>query len=752
VAQPYPVTDFSGGITDNIFSGKQTCSENMDNFVLKPDKKIIMRPGSQVDDSTHAILPSGNTRIGALINYGRNDKLFAQSGKQFFYRAVTPGAYSTLVGPASNDVFTLGDTTSAPSYAEWNKQLFVTNDSFPTLMKIYKDGSSAYQVRNAGLPAIAAPTIAIGTPSTNNYVYGFAYEYTYIVGTQTFQEFSAITLKNVLLSSEPSASTNAISAIPVLTNAGSMNFDTTVIRVFIYRTINNGTNLYKIGNVTNGTTTFNDTFSDASIQTNLQAYTNDGTLDFNVAPQAKYIHIVGNVGFLGYTKDTNGEHPNRLQQSTPGNPNFYPSGFTVDFEEEFKGVKSVVDIPVVCTSKQVFRLSGYYDAFGKNGITPIKIHDTAGCISQLSMVEAEGNLFWWGNDGVYMTDGYKCMKISDHLNSRYAIIMAAMSSKKRIQGKFDPTNRRVYWTVQIDSSSADNDLLICLDLRPGLSSESTFYTWSGDSFFPTSMEIFNDYLYRADYRGIVFKHDPTVFTDPRVDTTTSATLWYQETIVWLLDSIQVNFGDTFFRKFVSRILLQARNAGDVTIQISAFNDDSHRERLLKQIRWRKNFVWGDPGFVWGNDTCVWDAVDMIEQWRRFPAQGLRLSYIKLRITNAVGVIQTSDVSGLATIDPTLRTATLSGGNTWPTQVVDYYLTLESDSYVTQFQVVTLNGAGDTITLFDSSVSLPVAGTYKWEIVGKQKDEPLDLIGYTLHWDFVDQNQGTFHAGDDGGNA
>lgn len=751
--KPFAVRDFSGGITDNIYSDKYNCAFQLDNFVIKPDKKPLSRPGSTVDDTANAVIPSGNNRIGALINYARNDKLFVQSGANFYYRSgAGVGAYSTLTGPSGNPVLNAGNTSSILSFAEWNKQLFVTSDSFPTLMKIYKDSGGAYRVRNAGLPAIAAPTVTAGAAGANNYVYGFAYEYTYTVGTQTFQEFSSIKLVTLASTTAPNVNTVPITAIPVLTNAGAMNFDTTVIRVFIYRTITNGTNMYKVGMVTNGTTTFNDSMSDATAQTQLQAYVNDGTLDFDQAPTAKFIHVVGNVGFLGYTKDANGEHPYRLQQSTPGNVNFWPTGFTVDFEEEFKGIKSVVDIPIVCTAKQVFRLNGFFDAFGKTGITPVKIHDTAGCVSQLSMVEAEGTLFWWGNDGVYSTDGYKVQKISDHLNTRYATVMSAMTNKSRIQGKFDPINRRIYWTVQLDSSSLDNDLLLVLDLRPGITSESTFYSWSGASFRPTSIEIFNDFIYRADYRGFVFKHNPAVLTDPRVDTTVSAANWFQETIVWTLVSIQLNFGDSFMRKFVSRILLQATNAGDTTIQISAFNDQGDRERILKQIRWRRNFVWRDPAFMWRNDTCVWDAVNMIDQWRRFPAKGLRLSYVQIKITNGIGILSVSDDNGLCTIDPLLKTATLSGGNVWPSQPIDYFLSTEADGYVKQYQVTAVNGAFNVLTVLDSSGGLPAAGTYKWELSGKQKGEPLDLIGYTLHWDTVDKNQGTFHAGDDGGNA
>jgi hypothetical protein len=751
--QPLEISDFSGGITDNVFEGKLNCSYILDNFSITQDKKILSRPGSTVDDTAHAIIPPGNNRVGTLINYARNDKLFVQSGKQFFYRSGSgTGAYSTLQGTSGNDVLNAGDSTSAVSYAEWNKQLFVTSDSFPTLMRIYKDGSGNYQVRNAGMPAIAAPTVTIGLASTQNFVYAFHYEYTYTVGTQTFQELGPVTLVSVPLSSAPNVSTNVVSVIPVLTNAGGMNFDTTVIRVFIYRTINNGTNLYKIGNVTNGTTTFNDTFSDATIQTNLELYTNDGTLDYAQAPQGKYFHVVGNVGFMGNTTDTFGTHPFRLQQASPGNPNFWPAGFTLDVDDEVTGVKSVSSLPILLCKKQIFRIDGIFDSFGRGGMNNIKIHDTAGCISNLSCVEADNTLFWWGNDGVYMTDGYKVMKISDHLNARYASILAAIGTTNyhRIYGKFDPINRRILWAVQANSSSGDNDIVISLDLRQGISSESSFYTWSGTSFRPTALEFFNDFLYRADTRGIVFKHDPTVLTDPKIDTTKAATLWYQETIIWTLQSVKINFGGSYARKFVPRILVQAANIGNTTIQITGINDDNGRERPLKPIRYTKNIAWGDNGVTWGSVTCVWNGSGMINEWRRFPAKGLRLSYLEIRLSNALAIVENSDVNGTCTIDPVAKTAVLA--NLWPSQSVDYYLTLVNDTYTHQFPVVAVSADLTTLTLSDPGGLLPVAGTYKWELKGYQKNEPLNLLGYNLHWDSVDQNQTAYHAADAGNNA
>jgi hypothetical protein len=749
--QPWEITDFSGGITDNVFSGEMNTAFAMDNFFITPDKKLLSRPGSTLDDAAHSPLPAGNLRIGALINYARNDKLFAQAARNFYYRSGSgTGVWSTLTGPSGNAVLTAQTTSNFISYSEWNKQIFVVSDSFANPMKILKDSGGTYRARNVGLPKLASdPVVTVGAASTKNYVYAFVMSYTYTAQTQTFQELGPTRWVTVANSSEPSVSTNAISVIPVLTNAGNNNYDTANIHVDIYRTINNGTNFYKIGSVVNGTTTFNDTFSDATIQTNLQLYTNDGTLDYYPAPQAKFLHICGNIGFYGYTNDVDGEHPYRLHQSTPGNPGFCPQITYVEVEDEVKGIGSVKALPILLCKRYVYRIDGTYDSKGRGGMNPQRISASAGCISAASCVEAEGWLFWAGLDGFYATDGYQVMKISDHLNTRYAAMVADSQNTMRIQGKFDEVNRRVFWCVALDSTNLENDSIFSLDLRYGVKPNSTFTTGSGTSFRPTALEIFNGYFYRGDNNGFVFKHDPSVLTDPKVDTGATATAWAEETIIWTLTSNQFNFGGSFFRKFVSRILLQAGNAGNTTIQVTAVNDQGRKSRDLKIIRWRRNVTWGDESFVWGNADCIWDAEGLIEQWRRFPAGGLRLSYLQLTITNGLGVIATSADEGVCVLNKGAKTAVLAGG--WPSKSVDYYLKLSADNYTRLFQVTAINGSLDTLTLLDTGGNLPASGSYDWELVGYAKGEPLNLLGFNLHWDSVDQSQGTYHAGDDGAN-
>lgn len=747
---PFELNDFSLGLNDDPFDPEPRYSTTLENFNLEPDGSLRSRIGSVVEDLTHPQLPSGVQRVGTMINYDNSTKLFFQSAKKVYYR--NPSAFATLTGPTGNDVFSTGSTSSNVAVAQWNKQLFITSDAFPRPMKIYKDSGGTYRVNTSGLPALASNPTITPVAGANTYLYSFHYYYTYTVGSQTFEDDGPVTGPiTCSAAAAPNVSAIAITNIPVISNGATDNWDTTVITCKIYRSIAAGSTLYYVGQVTNGTTSYNDTTSDTTLQTHVLLYTEDGTLDFDPTPLHKFVHIVNGIGYYGFIKVSSVEYPFRLRQSIPGNPSACPDIFEIDFEDEITGIGSVNSIPIVTCKRHVYRLEGNFDQFGRGGINPVRISDTAGCISHNSICTAEGRMFWAGNDGYYSTDGYTVMKISDRINSRYALMKSEISDTKRIIGKFDETNRRVLWTAQEDSSNSDLETIVALDLRWGIRPHSTFTTWTGDTFRCTAIEFFNNLLYRGDNSGYIYYHDTDLYSDPRVDTTASASAWQEETIIWTYESLSYNYGSSFFRKMPTRILLCARNIGNTSIQIVSVDDDGKRERSLKPIRWRRNFVWGDETFYWGNPDCKWRDLGVIEQYRRFPARGLRVSYQRIRITNAYATVINSDQLGTAVFDPAFRTATLTNASTvdWPSEVVDYYISTEADAYETQYKILSMTS--DTLTIVPAGPGIPT-GTKKWVIKGYRKNEPLNLQGYVVHVANVDKNQITYHSGDDGSNV
>ena len=749
---PFEVSDFSKGILDDPFEQNYSAAAEYDNFVITYNGGLDSRDGSVVDDLVNGQAPSGVARIGALINYANNDTLIVNSGRQLFYR--NPSAYSIIRGTSNNEVLSAGDNTSAISYSQWTRHLYVVNDAFSLPTKVFKDDLGAMQVRNNGFDYLATdPVVTPGAVGTGTYLYTFHFHYTYVAGTQEFQDFGPTTPVQILNCEAPNVSAVNISGIPVLTNGLTGNYDLTNVKVFIYRTVDGGEASFKIGEVTNGTTTFVDNFDDTFIQENgLILYTDDGTVDYEAPPLCKYMTIVNSTGYYGSTKEGSEELKNRVRQSVPGIPGAVPGDFYIDVEDEVTGLGSIKSIPLIFCKKHVYRVESAFDRYGRQAARAIRISDTAGNISALSVTTAENYCLWFGFDGVYATDGYQVIKISDSINDRYRDIVSSQTEPNRITGTFNENDRRVYWALQNNSANLDNDSLLVLDMRWGVVPKSTFTTWSGKSFRPSSVAFFNGLLYRGDTRGYVFKHSPDYDTDPRVDILALPSTWPTETIIWSYKSVNINFGSMMNRKSPSRILLQATNVANTSIQIVAISDDGRIVRDLKQIRWRRNFVWGDPEFVWGNPDCVWGGVGLIEQWRRFPAKSLRLSYLQLVITNGYGIVTNSDTDGTATFTGTTNTIVLDDqvNNKWPDNVVGYNIRTVSDGYVREFEV-TSRIDDFTITVLDSESLLPT-GSLAWELYGYLKGEPLKLIGYNVLWNDVSPSQNTFESGQDGSNA
>ena len=748
--QPLEFEDFSGGMTDHYINGPLNRGQLFENLFILPNKKLRSRWGSDLDlDTSNAQIPAGNQRIGALINYNNSENLLVQSAKNIYYR--NTAAYTTLQGPSSNSVFNEGSTTAFISFSEWNRHLFLTNDSFPLVSKIYKDSGGVIRVRTAGLQALATnPTVTAGTSGARSYIYAFHYYYTYTIGTQVFEDRGPVAQVSLAASGDPSIDNNSITAIPVISNGATKNYDTTVIKVHIFRTLDGGTDFFKIGEVTNGTTSFTDTVSDDTAEDNEAIYTTGGVLDNDPPPLCKFIHIVNNTGYYGHIKEGSEVFPNKYRISVAFDPDSCPGQFEDEVEDEIAGVNSAQSIPVILCKRHIYRSEGTFDETGRGSLNHTRISDTAGCISNFSCVQAEGNLFWAGNDGFYMTDGYKVMKISDHLNETYANYVASMSSTKRIVGAFDEKYRRIKWTVQADSSSADNDTIIILELRWGISEAMVFTTMTGgESFSPTYVTFFNKQLYRADHRGYVFVHDETSRVDRKVDNVLAPANWVYQTIIYNYLGPATGFGTTLGRKWVPKAVITLGNEGNVSVQPKAINDDGRAVRELSPIRFRGSFTWGDPSFIWGSPECMWGAAGIEEQWRRMPARGLRLSYFQLQLTNAYVVIANSDFLGEATVETVFNTATLGGSFTWPEHSVDYFLSFEDDSYVRQYPIESFTAG--VATFLDVDNAAPT-GSQAWLLKGYPKSEVFSLLSYAVLYSTTSQSQSTFQASDVGDNA
>lgn len=754
--RPLPVKDFTGGITDDFINAPLNFYEEGDNLVLLQNKSLQSRPGSHIDeDTTDPQIPLGAQRISSLINYDRDNKLLVHSGARIFFR--DPTAYSTLTGPTGNQVWTAATLSNHMSHSPWKKHEFLANDSLERPRKLYKDSGGTFRVRTAGLPALASTPVVTPGAGARTYLYAFHYSYEYTAGDETFQDAGPTILREVENADEPSTTTSVISAIPVLANSTTENWDTTVIKVEIFRTIDGGTTLFKIGDVTNGTTTFNDTFSDAIIGDNETIYTNDDSLDYDPPPLAKYVHVVGGVGYYAFLKEGTDILEYDIQQSIPASPDKCPADLRDTLDDQIKGISSVQSIPIALCRDHIYRIEGLFDAQGRGGMTHVRIHDTAGCVSHNSIVQAEELTYWAGNDGFYATDGYVVLHISDHFNDRYAKFLATCTDPENIVGAYDEKNGRIKWTFQNDEGLTDNNMLFCIDLRNSVQGKqvkrnSSFRTWSGGtSFRPTAITYFNDELVRGDTRGYVMIHSETDKDDKMIDVAKLPALWVNTPVAYTFKHVATDFGSNLVRKWVSNILITARNVTNVSIGLFAINDDNGRERVISPIRYRRNLVWGDPEFVWGDNQFVWNAAGLIKETRRMPRKGLRCHYMQVKITNAFTIITRSDNLGTATYNPALKTLLLDNAAVadWPLDSEGYFVSFEQDDYTALYEVTIRTD--DTLTLLDPASTGPNSST-KWQLHGVRKGEVLNLLDFTLSYGLLTDSHTSFEVGDAGKNV
>lgn len=731
--EPLSVNNFVGGITDNYIDCELTKYKTLENFILQKHGNLAkpkQRPGSDIYSATNAQLPTGNARVGLLRFH--EDILFARSGRKMYYFASS--AWNELQG--TTNVFspsTISVTNNI--YADlWNKHLILCSDNYTYPVKIYKDSGGTFRLRTAGLPKVAAdPGIAGAGAATH--LYKFVYKYTYTVGDLTYIDRS--TPRLVSFATSAAAPNNTIT-FTTLANNSETNWDTANIKMEVYRNVIGGVVFYYVGEVTNGTATYNDITTDTNLQLNALLYTEDGSFDNDVPPLCTCLHVVDNVCLYGNIKTGSEVSLSSIRQSKQGDIDSVPLDFETIVADKIVGINSFKSNPIVFCERFTYRLEGLYDNFGRGGTTAIKIGDKAGCVSTDSIVQTNHGVFWAGVDGFYYSNGYTVVNIALEFTDRYLTRISNATQKKRIQGRYDATNDRVCWAMQTTTTGEVDELFI-LDLvwSDPASNTFCFYTWNGNSFTPSAIEFLLGNLYRGTKNGYVLEHNSSLLNDPKIDTTTAYSAWSKESIIYLYEGFATSFGTQYSRKFTNRFILTSKMETNLSLAITSNSDDSRIVSSVKSIRSRGTMVWGDSDIYWGDPTYTWNKSGLIQVQRRYPSNALRCMTKQMILTNSKVAIINSDLLGTVTIDATANTVVLTDATKkFPINAVDWYISFEMDSYIREFLILTRTS--NTQLLLQDSTNILVGGVLKkFQIRGIPKNESFYLLEYAIDW----QHQG-----------
>lgn len=741
--QPLEISDFSFGITDYFIDGGPAEAETLDNLVINSNKKPQTRWGSEVIDTQ---LPVGTSRVNRIMHLG--DTQLAFQGKRAF---ILDGSWTELVGPASGFFFPLlGGIDSQIIETEWRGHLLLTNSEYSSPQKMFLDVSLNPTVRNAGLPVIPVGTAISLAGTGSTYLYAFCFKYTYVVDGATFldrgpvQYYSTAVVGTTISGGNPTSITGIPAALSSVENWDSAN-----IKIEIYRTVNAGDVYYLVDEISLGTTTYSDDTLDSELILNEQIYVTGGISSNDTPPKAKFVHVVNDFAYYGATE----EDAYVVYQSKAADVDSVPANFAQRAEQKIRGISSTFDKPMVLCDRYIYRIDGVIGDDGSGDMILRRIDDKAGCVSAQSIVQTHAGLFWAGQEGFYWTDGFRVSPISDHLNRSYKIWTSTDVRKSRIQGRYDQSNQRVMWTVVFDDASEPDELLV-LDLKfpflPGGGKPGgSFSTWSGSTFAPTTIDYLNGDLYRGDSKGYVLKHSDSAFTDPVINPAIAVNLWQEQTIIHTYRSCFLDFGTKFYRKLVPRILVSAANTTNLSLAINSSNDNNRVVGDLKPIRYRSNITWGDTLPYWSDPSARWNYQGLIEEWRRFPAGGLRCNYKQIELTNAFVQIVNSDVLGPATVNVGAKTAALASPRQWLPDGVGYFIAFEHDNYTNYFEITSLTPT--TIVYSDAAGDGPtVNGQYKFILKGYPKGEYLNLLGYVIHWTMISKSHTPFSSGSLGG--
>jgi hypothetical protein len=130
----------------------------LDNWLIKNDHKLEVRPGLIPIDSSNYVFPNSTGQRVNNMNFWMAEKyLFGQTGRKIFTLLPSSGIWGEMSGLGGNDAIQGGDANSQTSSAEFQRQVFLTNDGIGDGVavqpsKIYQDSTNAWRAKTVGLP------------------------------------------------------------------------------------------------------------------------------------------------------------------------------------------------------------------------------------------------------------------------------------------------------------------------------------------------------------------------------------------------------------------------------------------------------------------------------------------------------------------------------------------------------------------------------------------------------------------------
>lgn len=633
----------------------------------------------------------------------------------------------------NNDV-ALG-TAADIDYTIVQNQAIITSNQKKRPFKLYKSYSGVTYCHTAGLTE-AQPYFGLlssgGTGGGINFTYYWVRRFDYYVGDLLFSDYGKPLYHEVTNRNYYPSSTYPYVLQVGLDPLMDAEWPLYKTHTEVYRTYLGVP--YLVATFGPQTNEFIDVFSNATISANPVLYTYGGVKSNDLPPMASYICSDGQTTYYAdiYTPESSGRHSEyvreqfnrtKIVQSISLDPDSCPESFYANVDEDIKGIESVSGKTIVFTESRIYRLEGTFDELGAGGISPVEIHDHAGCVGHKSIVKSKDAIYWVGKDGFYVTNGYEVQKLplkkNDLLDDTHKLITNPTLTKySLISGAYDSIKNLIYWGCSFDPVESSPNGIMVYSIN-----EDAFTTMSGDTtsstpFNPTALDCNFTGIVRACGAGYLFQHTATELADyvykSSIDT------WYYAPIKIRYKSLKLDFGSPNENKYVTKITTNMRNLGNVNLQVTSYNDGRDTGNLLQEIRCVDygtasfhNINLTDSSYVYGQDFI---------KTRRFPYNKLRCKHKVVDIQNFDGTIFWYDQGGYGkvTINSSAKTATLASGS-WPTKVEQMSLYIEGD---TNPYIINTRNSATELGLATAPAGNP--SSKKWEIKGVEKGQEIDI--------------------------
>lgn len=718
------ISDFSGGITDYPHSQDSKYASECDNFSIQIDRSLGLRRGIDLY-SVNNPRCSNNMRIRNII--AKRAFLFLESASKLY--SIDSSGFTEIQTSAGSDMFYQHDELDYCDHDSSNEfTIFTSMKRAFRPIKVYA-GSGAYEGVTAGLPGL--PTTPVVTPDANNsknYIYYFVLFREFYVNGKLFQDFGPVTTVTSTNSSDFSGSGhyNQISNLPTIANSLGFSYKVGTedddIKIRVYRTTHNGSVPYYVGQVDNGTSTYEDTSTDTSIQSNAVLYISGGEADNDEPPLCKYFTVVKNTGWYANTS----EGDNILRQSKPGDVDSCPESFFIELEDSITGLSNTRDFPIVFTIDRCFRIEGIIDSFGRGDLFATSISDKVGCIAPHAIVRVSNGIYFPAEDGWYFTDGYQVTPISTQIDKRYAELTSNQDKINRIRAAYSLEEARLYVAYM---SEDDNDIIHVFDEDFGAWTTIT----AQSEFTPTALVSDSGNIVFGDDEGYLFVFSEASNSDVKRSTGVAVSSWERHAIIPTYKHIHFDFGMSDGKKWVSKVSFKMIDETGQHLAISGYNNLSITEHSLKPIETNYFPRWGDAGVAWGTAGIRFVRDRLVVKSRRFPRNNLRCLTKQLKLTSSTATIQYSDLYGTATVDDIAKTITLGTATSkWAENITGAVIRLDtSDNGYSDELVIASRDSDTQITVTDTGNVLNSGAGAKWEILGyKLGDVPeIKAISY-----------------------